>query len=319
MESPVDGGGEFGALKDPSSLVFGSYGNTPEAPHGKTILVTQETSRCATDIALIVLDRTFDDPVLAPIRLDAPPAVGDSLTAVGYGSTSTGANQEGVRQERAVTVLALGPVPEDSTYPAVAPNFFVVGEALCSGDSGGPAIAASGAVVGVASYLNNPTVEFPTSTPSDCIGASVHDVYENTSADRALILSAYAAVQATLWLEGQPDPRAQLKDFAAACGDDGECKSNVCVTNPSGTKACSHSCLGGVACPTGYACNDDGTRQRCALEAVDLAPSVKEHNNTGCNIAISGSVPGPAVSLGVLFALRWRRRFRSRHRKKRLV
>ncbi len=133
------GAGVFAPPNDPSTIAYADYGNVPLEPVGKQILVSSETTVCQTDIALVVLDRTVDDPVLAPLRLDAPPALGEALTAVGWGDTEAGSYPD-VAQQRSVTVNALGPVAATATLPALAVSFFAVGEAVCHGDSGSPRV-----------------------------------------------------------------------------------------------------------------------------------------------------------------------------------
>ena len=47
----------------------------------------------------------------------------------------------------------------------------------CSGDSGSPALASSGAVVGVASRAGNGQPRDPNNAASTCLGATAHAVY----------------------------------------------------------------------------------------------------------------------------------------------
>ncbi len=94
------------------------------------------------------------------------------------------------------------------------------------------------------------------------VSESIRGIYEATAAEKDFILAGFTAAHATAWLEGQPDPRATLKDFAAACTSDDECKSNVCVARSDGGSQCSHGCLD-AACPQGYACTLTNARMRC--------------------------------------------------------
>jgi hypothetical protein len=312
------GAGVFGALHDPSTIVFADYGNVPLAPEGKQILVSSEASICQTDIALLVLDTGIDDPVIAPVRLDAPTTMGEALTAVGWGETGdAGAIPP---QQRSVTVAGIGPAAANGSVPVIPANFFAVGEALCHGDSGGPALAASGAVVGVASSGNNPDVQVPTGTASDCIGPNVSSVYEAAQADEALILEGFAAVNATPWFEGQPNPRASLAAFDAPCTTDAECMSNACVLDPDGVSRCTHGCLGSTPCPDGYTCTTIGDHARCVgvpASAADAGAGTTTTSGGGCAVAHAPPARAPALValiLSSILGLRLRRRRGDRRR-----
>ena len=67
---------------------IGKSGNSPFAPHIAQVLVAPGSTRCKTDMALLVLDRSLDDATIAPIRLDHEPSLGEHLTATGWGFTS---------------------------------------------------------------------------------------------------------------------------------------------------------------------------------------------------------------------------------------
>ena len=199
----------------------------------------------------------------------------------------------------------------DSNYPAIAPNFFAVGEALCYGDSGGPVLAQSGAVVGIASYFNNPNVQFPTLNQTDCIGSDVRSIYQATNSDQQLIMDGFAAAQATPWIEGQPDPRASLANFESACTSDADCQSNACVPDVEGTLRCTVGCLGNTPCPAGYQCQEVPQHQRCVEVATpDAGSASTSSTHHGCEIAPAPR-PFPLVFLGCVFALLYRLRRKS--------
>src|SRR5262249_1689343 len=132
----------------------------------------------------------------------------------------------------------------------VAPSEFQVGESICEGDSGGPALdATTGAVVGVVSRGGNGRVSSTTSPSTTCVDypdTPVTNDYTETSPFKDTILSAFAAVGHDAWVEGGPDPR--LAKFGQGCGTDAECRSNICS---GGT--CSQTCgsSGGPPCPSG--------------------------------------------------------------------
>ena len=270
--------GAFGATRSPDRFRVGKAGSAAGAPRVARVLVAPGTTLCTSDIAMLLLDRPLDDPSIAPLRLDRGPSLGEPITATGWGLTS-GKIQPAVLQRRATTVLEIGPWAKETrgagpTAGPVPPHFFTIGEGLCHGDSGSPALAWSGAVIGVASGLDNPALVLPSGTATDCVGRGLRGLYEATAAERDFILGAFAEAGATPWLEGQPDPRAQVKEFEASCAHDDECKSNVCVAADRAPGRCSHGCLETV-CPAGYQCAPLDGRPRClpAVEAgTELSP-----------------------------------------------
>jgi hypothetical protein len=105
---------------------------------------------CGGDIALLILNGQFSDAI-APIepRLIEPAERGEAFTAVGYGSAlDDGA--PGIRRALADVQVVCG--AEQCGAPDVLTDTEFLGEqAVCEGDSGGPALDGDGRVVGVAS------------------------------------------------------------------------------------------------------------------------------------------------------------------------
>lgn len=181
---------------------------------GAEIIHDKAPNLCNHDLALLVLDAPLRDVPIAPLRLDGETKVGDALRIVGWGITET-TNTPPVRRVRHdVPVVALGP------SEGTGPSELRIGEGGCAGDSGGPAIAASGAVVGVLSRGGNGT----DGTGKDrCIGKDATNVFTKVSAFRDVILSGYAKVGQDAWSEGGRDPRLPKEEES----DSG------CVTTPS--------------------------------------------------------------------------------------
>lgn len=278
--------GRYGALRPVEKFTIGSGGASPCAPHVARVLVASGANVCATDIAMLVLDRPMDDPTVAPIRLDRGPAILEPLSAVGWGFVETSKYPPGLR-ERRVNVVVVGPddgvVASAGGRDPVPPGYFTTGEAVCHGDSGGPAFATSGAVVGVAHGVNQPYLTTANGTASDCAGVDARSVYVATARERDFILAAFDAAAARPWLEGTPDPRSTLAEVGATCEADGACRSNVCVAGPGGDRRCSHACLDGV-CPAGSVCTTTSDRMRCVPSASSAAGPVAESPG-GCAAA----------------------------------
>jgi hypothetical protein len=154
--APPDFGGGWIGEPYSASDIFVFYGTTVEAEGVpvpvREVFGTGSTTVCKDDIAFLVL--VEDTPFLgAPIRVQRPIEAGEKVTVIGYdGSHET---PDTLRARRAgVEVLEVGPDDTTSGYGTVAPRAFVVGEGLCPGDEGGPAISEdTGAVVGTFSRL----------------------------------------------------------------------------------------------------------------------------------------------------------------------
>jgi hypothetical protein len=66
------------------------------------------------------------------------------------------------------------------------------GEAACLGDSGGPAFARSGALVGVASRVGNGLPRDPANSAATCTGTSAHSIYTHRGQSAELVARAFA-------------------------------------------------------------------------------------------------------------------------------
>jgi MYXO-CTERM domain-containing protein len=148
-------GADFGADQPLDSIrVYAGtsiyQGETPSAtasalyhPSGSTL--------CNGDIALVVLTASITSVTPLAVRLAAPVTTGESVRVVGFGDNDDDVSI-GVRfRKDGLAVLAVGPTVSASST-ALGSSEIELGESICEGDSGGPAIdETTGAVVGVAS------------------------------------------------------------------------------------------------------------------------------------------------------------------------
>jgi hypothetical protein len=211
--TPMTGAG-VKADRDPKSLVLfvGSNGVAPDsaneansAARGSQLVVdTSTNTQCNHDIAFVVLDKPITTAPVATIRLEALSA-GEKVAAVGWGVDETGrltASRE-IRQDLPLLGVGPGIYPENPTY-GFGRNEFMVGESACAGDSGGPALSKTGAVVGVASRSGNGQPGDATNYAATCTGASAHAVYTQLSAHKDLVMRAFEAAGAVPKTEVAP-------------------------------------------------------------------------------------------------------------------
>lgn len=186
---------------------------------GKALVVDDTaTTICNRDLAFVVLDRKVSAPV-ASIRLGGP-AAAENVTVVGWGITESGTLPT-TRMERAdVPLVGAGPMlyPNDQRY-GFGDAEFMIGESACLGDSGGPALAKSGAVVGVASRAGNGQPRDPNNLASTCTGENAHAVYTHLGSATSLVARAFLEAGVTPKLEGAPvDPHRSMPG-ASKVGD----------------------------------------------------------------------------------------------------
>jgi MYXO-CTERM domain-containing protein len=236
---------------------------------GATVLDDGGTNLCNHDIAIVILKNPIPNAKIAQLRLDSPVKKGEFVTAVGWGVTDT-TPEPNVRQQRTgIQVQGIG--PDDTQALPLPPNEFEVGESICSGDSGGPAFAkTTNAIVGIVSRGGNATQPDPNNPAAGCVGVDAENIYTKVAPFKTFITNALAMVGTEPWLEGGPDPRLAKAD--TACTDASQCRSNLCLADPSmaaGTLTCATDCAdGAVACPDGQTCTAIGTNMVCRAPAA---------------------------------------------------
>jgi V8-like Glu-specific endopeptidase len=190
-------GGDVGPDRIASDIVVltGTRANAlHERARGARIVHDKAKNLCNHDLAFVVLDRPVTGTPLAALRTTESTRVGERVTAVGWGLTEDGVLPRARLQRTAVTVLDVGPSRQSASTQ------FVVGEAICSGDSGGPALAADGALIGVVSYGGNGDFD-PKNPAGGCLGPDARNVYSRVAAFSKLVRTAFAAAGAKVQLE----------------------------------------------------------------------------------------------------------------------
>lgn len=299
----LGGGTQVGADHPPRKIAVYTGNQRPHfqsgtavaAGRGAKIFHDDSKTLCNHDLALLLLDTNIEGAQIAPLRMDTPPVDKETFTAIGWGVTVTDPFPDVRQQRTGIKIRHVGRFAGDNITEPVPQNEFIVGESICSGDSGGPAMASStNAILGVVSRGGNGTND-PNDPAAGCINAG--NFYTRVDGFRDLIEAAYAEAGQEPWYEGQPDPR--LAKFGATCGGDGDCRSNACLGTPA---TCTQDCSTD-ACPAGYACTTVDTRQLCAPQVTTTTTT------SGCSTGgSSGSWGGLALAAFGLFAMRRRKR-----------
>ena len=190
-------GGEVGKDRAPSALTIYTGRKSQaltQAAQAVRILHDGADNLCNHDLALLLLDHPITDITPAALRLTDNTEVGETVTAVGWGLTAKDVIPSARQQRRSVPILDVGPSAD------TPPHDMVVGESICSGDSGGPALSRAGAVIGVVSYGGNRDPD-PTRPAGSCLGSSARNTYTRIAPFATLIKSAFKTAGHTPVLE----------------------------------------------------------------------------------------------------------------------
>jgi MYXO-CTERM domain-containing protein len=265
-------------------------GDVKPAGQGAKVFTDGAKNLCNHDIALVMLKNKIEGAPIAPIRLEGEIAKGDSVTSVGWGVTDKSA-QPSIRQQRPkVQILDVGPSAENM----VPPNEFEVGESICSGDSGGPALAdGTNAIIGVVSRGGNGSQGNGRDPAAQCINGT--NLYTKVQPFKDLVLQAADEAGAEIWQEGQPDPR--LAKTGEACDGPAACRSGICLSGGM----CSQSCDAENPCPDGLECNDEGGQKVCTAPKPKNAaqPAGSTTTSSGCSTT-GGSTNAGSIALAMI-------------------
>lgn len=274
----LDDGPDLGADQPVASIhVFsGATPNllgTPDA-NASQLFHPQSATICNSDMALIVLDKSITVAPPLRVRMSSAVLASESVRAVGYGANDQNA-PIGTRFRRDdVSVLAVGSTISASMTP-LGSNEFEATEAMCNGDSGGPAIdEKTGAVVGIVSRGG-----------IDCTQQNGH-VYTSLSGFQSIFQQAFAVAG------GAPvDEDAPPSTDAGTTSADG----GGSTTGP-GTSAGSSG--GGTSYGNGYGGQEPNLRAGAGNSCATSGASPR------------GSSPLALLALGAIAVLRGRRRLR---------
>lgn len=280
-------------------------GEVKPAGQGMKILDDGGKNLCNHDIALVVLKEPVEGAQIAPIRLDSDVEVGELITAVGWGVTEKTPQPDQRMQRKNVKIVTVGP---DKSQGSVPPNEFEVGESICSGDSGGPAIAQeTNAVVGVVSRGGNMQGSDSNDPAANCIDG--RNLYTKISPFKDLLMKGFELAEAEPWVEGGPDPR-KLKP-KAACTSGDECRSALCLPDPNAANenTCAEDCSATETCSVeGEVCTAEGDSKVCRAPKP-AAPPASAGMCSGTPSRSSG-FGGASVVLGLLALASLRRKRR---------
>jgi hypothetical protein len=187
--APLDGGGGgwFGEpVPSDTEIHLGPRAaRTDAAALGARIWGAGTLEACIDDIALLELDRDLQLSPVAP-GLSRAIAFGDAVSVVGFGDSGA-SNYPFVRFRRDdLKVTAVGPDDTSEGVSSVTPRTFWTDDGLCTGDTGGPALAAdTGAVVGV---YSRPTYN------TSCYATGQSHIFTKVAPYASLIREALDAV-----------------------------------------------------------------------------------------------------------------------------
>ena len=143
----------------------------PEVAQGRRLVVPNSDRLCEEDIALLALDRPVRGITPAPLNLHRPVVVGQRVRVVGFG----------LRSDRSQVLVGQRYRRDGVLVRDVDSSELAIGEGVCSGDSGGPAIdPSSGAVVGVLSRGSD-----------HCAGTSAMNVFTRVDAFERLLSAVH--------------------------------------------------------------------------------------------------------------------------------
>jgi hypothetical protein len=261
---------DFGA-DEPLGIIHIFTGPSPSllgtpAANAVAVFHPAGTTLCNLDLALIVLDKPITGVEPMRVRLAGPPTMGESMRTVGYGENDQNAPIGTRFRKDDVSVLAVGSTLSASMTP-LGSNEFEMGESMCNGDSGGPALdETTGAIVGVVSR------------GGACTDAAGH-IYTSLAGFAPVFQQAFAMAGGAPITEGEPYPDAGTGSSSGATG------------SSSGTPAGSGS---GAVSSSGAGSGSGSGGAGAAPEGNEMPVNLHAGQGGGCSAAGDGGGGGPA-------------------------
>jgi V8-like Glu-specific endopeptidase len=288
--------------------VRNAYDTKRAAARGKQLVHENVSTMCNSDVAFIVLESSVQGRI-APLRLKGAAREGERLTAVGWGLTEAGDLPTKRQQREGIAVEYVGPVTlDEASGIGLGSSEFLVGESICSGDSGGPTFSSKGAVVGVVSRGGGGTTS-PSNESANCVGRNVLNFYTHLSDKGALVAKAFQLAGAEPRSEGDPPGMG----VGETCKTNLECSSDACVKGK-----CERRCDDGTKCAAAEICKAYEDKKICApapvepaaepaaaepqAEAAAPASSTTTITESGCSTS-PGRVGSNGGGAGVLLAI----------------
>jgi len=209
------------------------------------IFVPPGDNFCGRDQALLILAQPVPESEAVPLvpRVDEPLVTFEEYHAVGYGAQYDSNNAPtGTRYRRDNLIVQC--VGTD------CPSFNITQEewggetAVCSGDSGGPAIDLLNRVVGVASR-GSVGCETPIYGHVQSWGDWIKDT--------TIYAAQSAGIEVPSWATGYPTDPAYSYPIGDECDGPEQCPSNACLSG-----YCTRLCTAAAPCPDGFTCGESG-------------------------------------------------------------
>jgi len=218
---------------------------------GEKLFQPEGASLCGTDIAIIVMQETVSGITPVRVRTEKRTTVGEKFTAIGYGLTNqNNPYSSGQRYRREdVEVTKLGPVG----YMGLKSNEFMGTTSICSGDSGGPALSADYAVMGV------------TSRGAECSG---NDNFWSMVEDHVALVDEAIAYAGSRYMDEDGNLHGETgAGGTGGAGGEGE-DGGSGGESGDGTGGGVESTVEAGACPQGQTCVEDPDSDVCQCESI---------------------------------------------------
>ncbi|MGC4090464.1 MAG: S1 family peptidase [Polyangiaceae bacterium] len=289
-EDPVVcGRASFGDAYAPSGMIAANAVDVTRTQtwyHGSEVFVPSEGSdTCGFDIALIVLKERIPATVAAPAvpRIDRDVTIGEAYEAVGYGTSEV--SDYGVRRLLENQAVLCEP---GACRSGVIGSEFVGSTGACEGDSGGPAFAVDGKLVGVASR-----------SAEDCSTPVYSSLpgWKDFIVETARHAASVGGYEPPFWVTtGKSDPPVVIPPptptlaVGETCGGDIACVDGAVCYQASSSAApfCAATCESASDCAMGQQCIP-----LSASDSVCLAPNTHKAS-ASCQF-------GPPRSTGALW------------------